>query len=95
MSKKRIIKDYDQMPLDIVSQLKEQFPYGYHEHLLRFNNSKGELVAALPFETDEVFYLVRMNVDGGYHIIEEDDSEDDDFDTIPDTEGLEFDDSEE
>jgi hypothetical protein len=94
MGKKRIIKDYDQMPHDILSQLKEQFPYGYHEHLLRFNNAKGELVAALPFETDDVFYLVRMNVEGGYHIIEEDDTEDD-FDSIPDTEDLEFDDSEE
>lgn len=83
------------MPPDILVQLKEQFPYGYHEHLLRFNNAKGELISALPFETDDVFYLVRMNVDGGgYHIIEDDDFEDD-FDSLPETGDIEFDDSEE
>jgi len=94
MGKKRIIKDYDQMPEDVLIQLKEQYPYGYQEHLLRFSNAKGELVFALPFETDDVFYLVRMGVDGGYHIIEDDDFEDD-FDGMPDTDQIEIDDSEE
>ena len=74
--------------------MKEQFPFGYQEHLLRFNNAKGELIAALPFETDDVFYLVRMNIDGGYHIIEEDDFEDD-YSGLSDAEEIEFDDSEE
>lgn len=94
MGKKRIIKDYDQMPPEIIIQLKEQFPYGYQEHLLRFNNAKGELISALPYETDDIFYLVRMNIDGGYSFIDEDDFEDD-FDSLPETEELELDDSEE
>jgi hypothetical protein len=93
MNKKRIIKDYDQMPADILLKLKNQFPQGYQEHLLRFNNADGELVSALPFETDETFYLVRMNVSGGYQIIEDD--VEDDFDALPETEDLELDDSEE
>ena len=82
------------MPPEIIMQLKEQFPYGYQEHLLRFNNAKGELISALPYETDDIFYLVRMNIDGGYSIIDEDDFEDD-FDRLPETEELELDDSEE
>ncbi len=94
MGKKRIIKDYNQMPQDILLQLKQQFPYGYQEHLLRFNNAKGEMISALPFETDDVFYLVRMNVDGGYHLIEDDDF-DEDFESMPETEDIAFDDSEE
>ena len=93
MNKKRIIKDYDQMPADILLKLKNQFPQGYQEHLLRFNNADGELVSALPVETDETFYLVRMNVSGGYQIIEDD--VEDDFDALPETEDLELDDSEE
>ena len=93
MSKKRIIKDFDQMPQDILVQLKSRFPHGYQEHLLRFNNANGELVSALPFETDDIFYLVRMDVSGGFHIIEED--LDDDFDALPETEELELDHSEE
>jgi hypothetical protein len=38
---------------------------------LRFNNAKGELISALPFETDEIFYLVKINTSGGYHIVDE------------------------
>lgn len=93
MSKKRIIKDYDQMPREVLVELKARFPDGYHDHLLRFNNANGESILALPFETEEIFYLVRMNGSGGYHIIEED--LEDDFDGLSDTDGLEFDQSEE
>ena len=94
MSKKRIIKDYDQMPAEILVQLRDQFPDGYNEHLLRFNNANGELVSALPFETEDVFYLVRINVDGGgFHLIEDD--FDDEDDVLPETEDLELDESEE
>jgi hypothetical protein len=71
MSKKRVIKDYDQMPQEILIQLKDRFPQGYQEHLLRFNNANGELISALPFETDDIFYLVRMSSSGGYHIVDE------------------------
>ena len=80
------------MPQEILMQLKSRFPHGYQEHLLRFNNANGELVAALPFETEDIFYLVRMDVSGGFHIIED---ADDDFDALPDTEELELDQSEE
>ena len=92
MSKKRIIKDYDQMPPEILLKLKDRFPHGYQEHLLRFNNANGELISALPFETEEAFYLVRMNVSGGYHLI--DDEIEDDFDEFSETEYIELDDAE-
>lgn len=93
MNKKRVIKDFDQMPNEILVQLKDRFPHGYQEHLLRFNNAKGEMVSALPFETEEAFYLVKMSTSGGYHIIDED--LDDDFDSLPETEDLELDKEEE
>lgn len=92
MNKKRIIKDYDQMPTEVLIQLKDRFPHGYQEHLLRFNNSNGEPISALPFETKDTLYLVRMNLSGGYHVV--DDDSDDDFDSLP-NEDQELDDSEE
>lgn len=93
MNKKRVIKDFDQMPDEILVQLKDKFPYGYQEHLLRFHNAKGELISALPFETEEAFYLVKMSISGRYQIIDED--LDDDFDSLPETEDLELDKEEE
>ena len=67
MSKKRVIKDYDQMPQEILIQLKDRFPQGYQEHLLRFNNANGELISALPFDeeelTDELYSLSEAEVE--------------------------------
>jgi len=85
MGKKRIIKDYDQMPQEILIQLKDRFPQGYQEHLLRFNNANGELISALPFETDDICYLVRMSISGGYHIVDEEDLADE-LDTLSEAE---------
>jgi len=94
MEKKRIIKDYNQMPPEILVQLKNQYPHGYQEYVLRFNNAKGELISALPFETDEIFYLVKIDTSGGYHIVDEEDLVDD-LDALSEADELEFDETEE
>ncbi len=93
MIKKRIIKDYDQMPQEILLQLKDRFPQGYQEHLLRFNNASGEMISALPFETDDISYLVRMDISGSYHLFDEEGVVDE-LSSLPEAE-LEIDDIEE
>lgn len=82
------------MPPEILVQLKNQYPYGYQKYVLRFNNAKGELISALPFETDEIIYLVKINTSGGYHIVDEEDFVDD-LDTLAEADELEFDETEE
>jgi hypothetical protein len=94
MVKKRIIKDYNQMPSELLVQLKDRYPLGFNDHLLRFTNAKGEQVSALPFETDETYYLVKVNKGLGYHILDEDDQIED-YDELAGAEELELDDSEE
>lgn len=82
------------MPNELLAQLNDQYPYGYNEHLLRFTNSKGESISALPFETDDIYYLVKIEKHGHYHLIEDDDIADDD-DELAGAEELDLDDSEE
>jgi len=82
------------MPDELLMQLKDQYPLGFNEHLLRFTNAKGEQVAALPFETEDIYYLVKVNNGGFYHILDEDDQIDD-YDELAGAEELELDDSEE
>ncbi len=74
--KKRIVKDYDQLPEDVLADLKMKYPNGFSEHLIRFTNAQGKKVSALPFETEEVYYLVRMTEEEAIQIIEEDDDYD-------------------
>ena len=76
MTKKRIIKDYDQLPEEVINQLKLTYPTGFSDNLIKFVNAKGEKVSALPFETEEIYYLIRMTVDEAIQIIEEDEDYD-------------------
>lgn len=76
--KPRIVKDYDKIPVELKEQIKLHYPDGFLSHLITFTNAKGELVSALPFETDEVYYLIRMTRAEAREIIEDDEDYDED-----------------
>lgn len=76
-SKPRIIKDYEKLDDSIKEQIKLVYPNGFSQHLISFTNKDGLLVSALPFETDEKYYLVRMTSQEAIDIISEDDDYDD------------------
>jgi hypothetical protein len=75
-NKPRVIKDYDKLDPEIQEKIKLEYPNGYSENLIYFNNKEGKRVSALPFETDDKYYLVRMTVYEAEKIIEEDDDYD-------------------
>ncbi len=75
-SKPRVIKDYDKLDPEIQEQIKLEYPSGYSENLIYFTNKDGKRVSALPFETEDKYYLVRMTVYEAERIIEEDDDYD-------------------
>lgn len=74
--KKRIVKDYENLPEDILNRIKIQYPRGFAQHLITYTNMEGKKVSALPFDTEEVYYLVRMTVQEARQIIAEDDDYD-------------------
>ena len=75
-SKPRVIKDYEKLDPEIQERIKLEYPTGYSESLIYFNNKEGKRVSALPFETDDKYYLVRMTIYEAERIIEEDDDYD-------------------
>ncbi|HCY42488.1 MAG TPA: hypothetical protein DHV48_14220 [Prolixibacteraceae bacterium] len=75
-SKPRVIKDYEKLDPEIQERIKLEYPNGYSESLIYFNNKEGKRVSALPFETEDKYYLVRMTVYEAEKIIEEDDDYD-------------------
>lgn len=78
MNKPRIVKDYDKLDPSIVEQIKMHYPRGFKRHLITFKNAAGKFVSALPFETEDRYYLVRMTQDEAIEIIENDDDYNDD-----------------
>lgn len=76
MSKKRIVKDYENLPEEIISRVKMEYPHGFANSLVSFTNKEGKKVSALPFETEEVYYLIRMTMKEARQIINEDEDYD-------------------
>ena len=76
-NKKRIIKDYENLPEDIIARVKMEYPYGFANNLVSFTNKEGKRVSALPFETEDIYYLIRMTVLEARQIISDDEDYDD------------------
>ncbi len=76
--KPRVVKDYDKLDTVIKEMIKLEYPYGFEDYLIKFTNAEGRQVSALPFETEEKYYLVRMTVAEAQEIIEEDEDYDED-----------------
>lgn len=77
-NKPRVIKDFSKLDQDLQEQIKLVYPYGFSDNLITFTNKDGLLVSALPFETDDKYYLLRMTVKEANKIVEMDDDYDDD-----------------
>lgn len=78
MNKPRIIKDFEKLSEEIVAQIKLEYPLGFEKKLILFKNKDGKFVSALPFETEDYYYLLRMTANQAQKIVEEDDDYDED-----------------
>ncbi len=76
--KPRLIKDYEKLSEAIKKQIKLTHPYGFDKELITFKNKDNKTVSALPYETDEFSYLLKMSQSKAREIIRNDDDYDDD-----------------
>ena len=77
MAKPRIIKDFEKLDVAIQEQIKLSYPTGFFEHLVSYTDRDGNGQWALPFETEEKYYLVRMSIAEAKKLINDDDDYDD------------------
>ena len=78
-NKPRVLKDYAKLDKTVKQLIKLNYPNGFEGHLVRFQNKEGNNVSALPFETDDCYYLIRMTVSQAQEIIDEDEDYEDGF----------------
>ncbi len=78
VTKPRVVKDFEKLDEAIQEQVKLAHPYGFAENLIHYNDKDGNRVSALPFETEEKYYLIRMTKSQALQIIEDDEDYDDD-----------------
>ncbi|MEM1357939.1 MAG: hypothetical protein AAGF89_07065 [Bacteroidota bacterium] len=82
MSKPRVIKNYEKLDDETLERIKLEYPTGFAKNLIRFTDVNGRLTSALPFETEEKYYLIRMTKSEAKEIILDDDDYDDDGNLI-------------
>lgn len=75
--KPRVVKDFEKLTEDTQEQIKLAYPEGFSHQLISFTDKEGYKVSALPFETEEKYYLVRMTKQQAVDMIEDDDDYDD------------------
>lgn len=63
------------LPEELQEEVKKLYPYGYNEAMMRIEKPNGDFFYAVPFETDEVSYLVKVAVKIDDHIEEEEDKD--------------------
>lgn len=78
LAKKRVVKDYSALSEDITLLVKQMYPSGYADNLLTYLDKDGKKVSALPFETEDTYYLIRMTILEAKRIVKEDEDFDDD-----------------
>lgn len=85
MAKKNVIKDYKTMTPELMALLVAAYPEGYEDDTVYFYNAKGERVEAVPLETEDTKYLIKVSATLTRNFeafeYEEEDSSDDDIDT--------------
>jgi DNA-directed RNA polymerase subunit delta len=77
LAKKRLVKDYDALSEEIAKAVKQQYPTGYEQHLITYKDKDNKIVSALPFETDETYYLIRMTRLEAKRLVKDDEDYDD------------------
>jgi len=77
-NKPKVIQNYEKLSNEIQEQIKLNYLEGFSEHLIEFTNPKGELVSALPFETEEKIYMIRMSVRKAMELVDQDSDYDED-----------------
>ena len=92
--KKRLVISYKNCPAEVVQAIKEKYPLGYGDAIIKVQKPNGEFFHAITVDFEDVSYLVKVDVKID-HLTEEefekqfganvdDDSEGGDFDAKED-----------
>ncbi|MFR9523993.1 MAG: hypothetical protein SNH94_05420 [Rikenellaceae bacterium] len=60
--KKRLVTSFQNLASEIQVQVKEKYPLGFTDAMMRIDKPNGDFFYAVPFETEEIFYLVKIAV---------------------------------
>ncbi len=80
-AKKHIVTSFHNLTPELQEALKARYPLGFTDVMMRIDKPNGDFFYAVPYDTDEVAYLVKIDVkiDDKAHEEDEKDYYDDDL----------------
>jgi hypothetical protein len=61
VANRNVIKDYKTMTPELMALLVAAYPEGFEYDTVYFTNAKGEKVEAVPLETEDTKYLIKVS----------------------------------
>lgn len=94
--KKRLVTSFHNLSSELQDELKRLYSNGFSDSMMRIEKPNGDFFYAVPFETEEVNYLVKIDVKIDDRAEEDDDKDyyDDDLKGADDLQGADDDTSE-
>ena len=74
-AKKRVIISYHNLPVELQEELKEKYPHGFTEDMIRIDKGPGDFFYGVVFETEDTNYLVKIDVKVDGNLEDDDDKE--------------------
>jgi hypothetical protein len=61
-AKKRLVVSFNNLAPELQEAVKAEYPAGFADFMMRIPKPNGEFFFAVPFETEEISYLVKIDV---------------------------------
>lgn len=62
MNKKHLVASFHNLSPELQEEVKRKYPFGFTDAMIRIDKPNGDFFYAVPFDTAEVSYLVKIDV---------------------------------
>ena len=60
--KKRLVVAFNNLAPELQDAVKLAYPAGFADYMMRIQKPNGEVIFTVPYETEEISYLVKIDV---------------------------------
>jgi hypothetical protein len=62
MGKKKLVVSYKNLSPELIFLVKEKYPKGYSDYLIKVNKNNGDFFYAITLDTETADYLIKVDV---------------------------------
>lgn len=73
--KKHIVTSFHNLAPELQEAVKEKYPLGFTDAMMRVDKPNGDFFYAVPFDTEEIAYLVKIDVKIDENVQDDDDKD--------------------